>query len=102
MGHAKAIFFGPAPSGGVKRSNIIKFQLQSQFQRFLFQTVCVLINERYKTDQTGFSFCRMGHAPRVGLRGAQGVKKIFFKHGHVAYQIDGDHEQNKMQVKFSS
>ena len=29
-------------------------------------------------------------------------KKFFFKHGHVAYQIDGDDEQNKMQVKFSS
>ena len=27
---------------------------------------------------------------------------IFFKHGHVAYQIDGDNEQNKMQVKFPS
>ena len=25
-----------------------------------------------------------------------------FKHGHVAYQIDGDDEQNRMQVKFSS
>ena len=41
--------------------------------------VCVFINERYKTYQTGFSFCRLGHAPGVGLRGrwgAQGVKKI--------------------------
>ena len=28
--------------GGVKRSNIIKFQLESQFQRFLYQTLCVL------------------------------------------------------------
>ena len=38
-----------------------------------------------------------------GAGGAQGVKKIFFfKHGHVAYQIDGDEEQNRMQVKFSS
>ena len=27
---------------------------------------------------------------------------FFFKHGHVAYQIDGDDEQNKMQVKFLS
>ena len=27
---------------------------------------------------------------------------FFFKHGHVAYQIDGDDEQNQMQVKFSS
>ena len=29
-----------------------------------------------------------------------GQKK--FKHGHVAYQIDGNDEQNKMQVTFSS
>ena len=62
----------------------------------------VLTNERYKTYQTGFSFCLLGHAPGVGLRGAgsaQGVKK---KHGHVVYQIDGGDEQNRMQVKFSS
>ena len=32
-----------------------------------------------------------------GAGGAQGVKKkIIFKHGHVAYQIDGDDEQNRM------
>ena len=30
------------------------------------------------------------------------VKNIFFKHCQVAYQIDGDDEQNKMHVKFSS
>ena len=29
------------PWGGVKKSNIIKFQLQSQFQRILNQTLCV-------------------------------------------------------------
>ena len=28
------------PWGGVKRSNIILFQLQSQFQRFLYQSFC--------------------------------------------------------------
>ena len=36
--------FFPAPLGpwgGVKRSNIIQVQLQSQFQRFLYQTLCV-------------------------------------------------------------
>ena len=32
----------------------------------------------------------------------RGSKKFFFKHCHVAYQIDSDDEQNKMQVKFSS
>ena len=34
----------------------------------------------------------------VAPRGGQ----FFFKHGHVAYQIDLDEQQNKMQVKFSS
>ena len=29
-------------------------------------------------------------------------KKNLFKHSHVAYQINGDDEQNRMQVKFSS
>ena len=32
----------------------------------------------------------------------RGVTKPFFKHGHVEYQIDGDDEQNRMQVTFSS
>ena len=65
----------------------------------------VLTNERYKAFQTGFLFCSLGHAPGVGLRGtwgAQGVKENVFKHGHVAYQIDGDDELNRMQVTFSS
>ena len=37
---------------------------------------------------------------RCGYPG--GSKIFFFKQCHVAYQIDGDDEQNKMQVKFSS
>ena len=32
----------------------------------------------------------------------RGSKNFFFKHGHMAYQMDRDDEQNKMQVKFSS
>ena len=36
------------------------------------------------------------------LGGAKGGQNFFFKHGHVVYQIDGDEEQNRMQVKFSS
>ena len=43
--------------------------------------------------------------PQLSDFGALGVqrgsKHFFFKHGHVAYQIDGDDEQNRMQVKFS-
>ena len=72
---------------------------------FIPNFVCVITNERYKTYQMGFLFCLLGHAPGVGLWGTggiQGVKQIFFKHVHVAYQIDGDDEENKMQVTFSS
>ena len=36
----------------------------------------------------------------VGLRLPRGSKKNF-EHGHVAYQIDGDDEQKRMEVKFS-
>ena len=71
---------------------------------FIPNFVCVLTNESYKTYQTRFLFCCLGDAQGEGLRcagGAQVVKTIFFKHGHVAYQIDGDDEQNGKQVKFS-
>ena len=71
--------------------------------KILNQILCVLTMERYKTYQTGFLFCRLGHAPGVGHWGYPGGQTIiFFKHGHVAYQIDGDDEQNKMRVTFSS
>ena len=42
--------------------------------------------------------------PQRSDLGALGVPRgsIFFKHGHVAYQIAWDDEQNRIQVKFSS
>ena len=46
-----------------------------------------------------------GSCPRSGTLGHWGYpggQTFFFQHGHVAYQIDGDDEQNKMQVIFSS
>ena len=53
--------------------------------------------------QTVFLFCRLGHAPGVEFE-ALGVLRgsFFLKHGHVAYQINVDDEQNRMQVTFSS
>ena len=45
----------------------------------------------------------MPHGLVFGALGCPGdQKKNIFIYGHVAYQIDGDDEQNKMQVKFSS
>ena len=52
----------------------------------------------------GFLFCRLSCALGVVLWGAGcpgGQKLFYFKHGHVAYQIDRDVKQNRMQVKFS-
>ena len=73
---------------------------------FIPNFVCVFTNERYKTYQKGILFCHRGHDPGVGLCGTGGTQRMkhffFFKHGHVAYQIDGDEEQNKMQVTISS
>ena len=76
-------YFWPRPLGpwgGVKRSNIFKFQLQSQFQRFFITNfVFVLTNKRYKTYQMGFSFYRLGHAPGVGCCGCPGGQKNLFR-----------------------
>ena len=74
----RQIFFCPPP-GALGRGQKVKYHLISKI--FIPNFVCVLINERYKAYQTGFSFCHLGHAPRVGLwgtGGAQGVKIIFF------------------------
>ena len=105
MGRATATFFLPCSLG---KGQKVKYHLisitKSISKIFIPNLVCVLTNERYKTYQTGFSFCRLGHAPGVGLWGAGGARGsiFFFKHGHVADHIDGDDKQNRMQVKFSS
>ena len=45
----------------------------------------------------------MPHGWDFGRWGYPGGQKLFFfKHGHVAYHIDEDSEQNRMQVKFLS
>ena len=105
MGRATSIFLAPPPRA-LGRGQKVKYHLisiaKSISKIFIPNFVCVLTNERYKTYQTSFLFCRLGHATGMGLwvtGGAQGVKKI--KHGHVAYQIDGDDKQNRIQVTLS-
>ena len=102
------LFLAPPP-GVLGRGQKVKYHFisitKSISKIFIPKFVCILTNERYKTYQTRFSFCRLGHAPGVGLWGAgvpRGSNKKFFKHGHGAYKIDGDDEQNRMHVKFSS
>ena len=56
------------PWGGVKRVRYHLILITKSISKiFNPNFVCVLTNERYKTFQTGFLFCGLGHAPRVGL-----------------------------------
>ena len=89
MGRATSNFFGPplGPSGGVKRSNTIEFQLQSQFQRFLYQTLCVF------SQMKDTKHIRRDFHSLLGRLGCPGG--LFFKYGHVVYEIDGDDEQTE-------
>ena len=94
------LFFAPPPWGpgeGSKGQYHLISITKSISKIFIPNFVCVLTNEDTKHIRRDFH-----SAPGVGLWGAQGVKKKNFKHGHVVYQIDGDDEQNRMQVKFSS
>ena len=86
-GACRSCFFSSS-WGGAKRSKIVKFQLQSQFQRFLKQTLYVFSKIKdIKLIKQGFG--RLVHAPGVvGLGGAGGPKFNFSE--HVAYQIEGD------------
>ena len=72
------LFLGPAPWGpgeGSKGQISFDFNYKVNFKDFYTKLcVCVLTNEIYKTYQTGFSFCCLGHAPGVGLRGSVGAQ----------------------------
>ena len=57
-----------------------------------------------KIKRNGMYIMSPGSYSRGWDLGLLGVKTFifFFKHGCVAYQIEGDGEQNGIQVKFSS
>ena len=110
MGRATANFVLDMPLGALGRGQKVKyhsFQSQSHIQRLLNQTLCLFSQMKdTKHIRRDFLFCPLGHARGVGLwgaggggGGARGQKNDF---NDVAYQIDGDDEQNRMQVKFSS
>ena len=74
-------FFGPRPLGRRQKVEYLLISITMSVSKilkpkfgFLFKT------ERYLTCQTGFSFGRLGHAPKVGLggTGGWGVKNFNF------------------------
>ena len=78
-------FLGPRPLGpwgGAKRSNIIKSELQSQFQRFLDQTLYIFsqMKDIYYISQDFHSAAWvMPRGGTWGYCGGLGVKNFFFR-----------------------
>ena len=71
--------FGRAPRDPGKESKGQSHLLsitKSISKIFISNFVCVLTNERYKTYQTEFSLCSLGHNPGVGLWGAGGAQVV--------------------------
>ena len=99
----KLFFARPLERGQKVKYHLISIT-KSISKIFIPNFVCVLTNKRYKTYQMGFALCRLDHTPGVGLWGVWGCPggSNKFKHGHVAYQIDGDDKQNRIQVKVLS
>ena len=72
--------------------------------KFLYQTLCVF-SQMKDTKHIRWGFYSVAWVmPQGWDLGALGVprrtKKLFFKHGHMAYQMNGDDEQNRKQVTF--
>ena len=85
MGRATAHFFGPAPWKGVKRSNIIQFQLQCQFQRFFNQIKAI---KHIKRD-----FHLVARVmPQGWDLGVLEFKSLIFPNMVMAYKTEGDDE----------
>ena len=57
----------PHPGEGSKGQISFKSITKSISKIYIPNCVCVLTNERYKTYQTGFLFCRLGITLGVGL-----------------------------------
>ena len=107
MGRASSNCFWPRPPGalgrGPKGQISFIFNYKVNFKDF-YTKLCVC-SHKLKIQNISNGICIMspGSCPRGGTLGRWvpregGSKK--FKYGHVAYQIDGDDEQNRMQVKF--
>ena len=92
------------PWGGSKGQILFNLNYKVNFKHFYYQTLCVY-SQMKDTKHIRRDFHSVAWVMPQGWDfGVLGVPSwyLFFKHGHVAYQIDEDDEQNIMQVKFLS
>ena len=100
-------FFWPRPLvpwGGAKRSNIIKFQLLSQFQRFLNKTLCVFSQMKdIKHIRRVFHLAAwvMPQGWDLGVpRGGLGGQKFFFTKFNQIWCVSYLHKWHMQQHHF--
>ena len=89
-------FFWPSPRGGFKGQ---LSYLKSQFQRFLYQTLCLFS----KIKEMGFLSCRLGHTPGVNFFSNMVVWHIKLK-GVVSrkgYKLNVHHMVKLVTLKYS-
>ena len=89
-----------APPEGLKGQISFNFNYKVNFKDFY--TISQMKDTKYiRRDFYSVAWV-MPQGSDLGALGVPRGSKKKFKHGHVVYQIDGDDEQNRMQVKFSS
>ena len=99
-------FLAPPP-WALGRGKKVKYHLISitkSISKIFYQTLCVFSQmkdtKHVRRDFHSVAWV-MPQGRDFGALGCSGGQTLlFFKHGHVAYQIDGDDEQNRMQVFF--
>ena len=102
MGRSTSNLFWPlGPGKGSKCQISFNFNYKVNFKD-LYTKLCVCSTKHIRRDFHSVAWV-MPQGWDFGVLAVPRWSKIyFFKHGHVAYQIDGDGEQNGMQVTFSS
>ena len=91
----------PSPGAGPKGQISFNFNYKVNFKVFfILNFVCVNDTKHIRRDlhYVAWVMPQGWDIGALGCPGGGGGKK----HGHVAYQIDGNDEQNRMQVKFLS
>ena len=102
MGRVTSNFLAPplGPWGGVEGQISFNFNYKVNFKDFFIPNcVCVLTNNRYKTYQTGFSFCRLDYAPGVRLWGASGAQGVIFLSNMVMWHIKSTGMTSRTECK---
>ena len=97
------LFLAPPP-GALGRGQKVKYLIsitKSISKIFIPNFVCDLTNERYKTYQTGFLFCPLGHMPQGWDFGAHGVPRasIFFFSNMVMWYIKSTGMMSRTECK---